>query len=192
MPEETMPERNMKQKLSTTSYAILGLLTFDTMSGYDVLKLVEQSIGHFWSPAKSQVYSELRRLAGAGLATEEVVEQDPRPNKRVYAITEEGREALVRWLTEGPFEADHVRSPFTVRLFFGHLIDRSSVIEQVEELRRNAQRSLAQLRKTESDIKDNDDLLFPYLTLKSGLVHIEAQVRWADEALEALRKGMDA
>ena len=77
-----MPERTMEQKLSTTSYAILGLLTFDTMSGYDVLKLVEQSIGHFWSPAKSQVYSELRRLAGAGLATEEVVAQEPRPNKR--------------------------------------------------------------------------------------------------------------
>jgi len=187
-----MPERTMEQKLGTTSYAILGLLTFDSMSGYDVLKLVEESIGHFWTPAKSQVYSELRRLAHAGFATEEMVQQEPRPNKRVYAITDEGREALVRWLTEGPFEADHVRSPFTVRLFFGHLIERSSVIEQVEELRRNAQHVVAELRKTEADIKDNDELLFPYLTLKSGLAYSEAQVRWADEALEALRKGRDA
>ena len=98
----------------------------------------------------------------------------------------------MEWLTEGPFEADHVRSPFTVRLFFGHLVDRSSVIEQVEELRRNAQRTLVQLRKTEAEIKDDDEVFFPYLTLKSGLAHMEAQIRWADEALEALRKKENA
>jgi PadR family transcriptional regulator AphA len=182
----------MDEKLGTTSYAILGLLTFGAKSGYDVLKLVEQSIGHFWSPAKSQVYTDLRRLARAGLATEEMVEQEQRPNKRSYAITDKGRETLVEWLTEGPFEPDHVRSPFTVRLFFGHLVGRSSVIAQVEESRRNAERSLAELRATEADIKDNEDLFFPYLTLKSGLVHCEAQIRWADEALDALRKREDA
>ena len=182
----------MEEKLSTTSYAILGLLTFDAMSGYDVLKLVEKSIGLFWSPAKSHVYSDLRRLAAAGLAAEQVVEQEPRPNKRIYAITDKGREALVQWLNEGPFEPDHVRSPFTVRLFFGHLVDRSSVIAQIEELRRNAESSLAGLRATEADIKDKDELFFPYLTLKSGLSHCEAQIRWADEALEALREKENA
>jgi DNA-binding PadR family transcriptional regulator len=182
----------MDEKLGTTSYAILGLLTFGAMSGYDVLKLVEQSIGHFLSPAKSQVYTDLRRLARAGLATEEMVEQEQRPNKRIYSITDKGREALVRWLNEGPFEPDHVRSPFTVRLFFGHLVDRSSVIAQIEELRRNAERTLAELRATEADIKDNPKLFFPYLTLKSGLVQCEAQIRWADEALDDLREREDA
>jgi DNA-binding PadR family transcriptional regulator len=162
------------------------------MSGYDVLKLVEQSIGHFLSPAKSQVYTDLRRLARAGLATEEMVEQEQRPNKRIYSITDKGREALVRWLNEGPFEPDHVRSPFTVRLFFGNLVDRSSVIAQIEELRRNAERTHAELRATEADIKDNPELFFPYLTLKSGLVQCEAQIRWADEALDDLREREDA
>ena len=182
----------MDEKLGTTSYAILGLLTFGAMSGYDVLKLVERSIGHFLSPAKSQVYADLRRLARAGFATEELVEQDQRPNKRIFAITDEGHQALVRWLGEGPFEPDHVRSPFTVRLFFGHLIDRSSVIEQVEELRRNTERSLAELRATESEIKDDEGLFYPYLTLKAGLMHCETEMRWADQTLEALRKREDA
>jgi hypothetical protein len=79
-----------------------------------------------------------------------------------------------------------------VRLFFGHLVDRSSVIAQIEELRRNAERSLAELRATEADIKDNPELFFPYLTLKSGLVHHEAQIRWADQALDDLREREDA
>jgi PadR family transcriptional regulator AphA len=56
----------MASKLSMTSYGVLGLLTFGAMSGYDLTKQAERSIGYFWTPAKSQVYSELRRLAEMG------------------------------------------------------------------------------------------------------------------------------
>jgi len=182
----------MAEKLGTTSYAVLGLLTFGPMSGYDVLKLAEQSIAHFWSPAKSHVYTELRRLARLGLATEERVQQESRPNKRVYAITDEGREVLELWLTEGPSEPDHVRSAFTVRMFFGNLASRSSIIARVEEQRRNAERTLAELRAAETEIKDDDSLFFPYLTLKAGLAYSEAEIRWADETLVALREREDA
>jgi PadR family transcriptional regulator, regulatory protein AphA len=187
-----MPERPMEEKLGTTSYAVLGLLTFGPMSGYELLKLAEQSIAHFWSPARSHVYTELRRLARLGLATEQLVQQEQRPNKRVYAITEEGRRVLELWLTEGPYEPDQVRSSFTVRMFFGNLVARSSIVAHVEELRRNAERTLEELRATETKIKDDESLFFPYLTLKSGLAHCEAEIRWADEALEALREREDA
>lgn len=182
----------MAGRLSTTSYAILGLLTFREMSGYDVLKLVERSIGHFWSPAKSHVYTELRRLSQLGLAAEREVRQEQRPDKRLYALTDDGRAALERWLNEGPYEPDQVRSPFTVRLFFGGLVARSVIIAQVEELRRDAEQSLAELRATEADIKDKDELFFPYLTLKAGLAHNEAEIRWANETLEVLRERVNA
>jgi PadR family transcriptional regulator AphA len=177
----------MAERLGTTSYAVLGLLTFGPKSGYDVLKLAEQSIAHFWSPAKSHVYTELKRLARLGLATEERVEQESRPNKRVYAITDEGRETLELWLTEGADESDHVRSSFTVRMFFGNLASRSSIIARVEEQRRNAERTLEELKATEARIKDDEARFFPYLTLKAGLAHNEAEIRWADETLDALR-----
>ncbi|MGH2699971.1 MAG: PadR family transcriptional regulator [Actinomycetota bacterium] len=182
----------MPEKLSTTSYAILGLLTFGEMSGYDVLKLVERSIGHFWSPAKSHVYTELRRLARLGLASERRVHQEQRPNKRLYALTDEGRRSLKRWLTEGPFEPDQVRSPFTVRLFFGNLVPKESVVARIEELRRNAEQKLAGLRATEAKIEHDEDRFFPYLTLKAGLAHSEAEIRWANEALDALKEREDA
>ncbi|CAN5545098.1 PadR family transcriptional regulator [soil metagenome] len=182
----------MEEKLSTTSYAVLGLLTFRPMSGYDVLKLAERSVGHFWSPAKSHVYTELRRLARLGLVTEQVVEQEQRPNKRVYAITEEGRRILELWLTDGPYEPDQVRSSFTVRMFFGHLAPRSSAVAQIEALRRDVAETLEELKATEAEIKDNEALFFPYLTLRSGLAACEAEIRWADEALEALRQREDA
>ncbi|MGH9169144.1 MAG: PadR family transcriptional regulator, partial [Acidimicrobiia bacterium] len=70
--------------LPTTSFAVLGLLTFGEHSGYELHQLVEQSIGFFLTPAKSQIYAELRRLVSLGYAVEREVEQDRRPDKRVY------------------------------------------------------------------------------------------------------------
>jgi DNA-binding PadR family transcriptional regulator len=173
--------------LSTTSYAVLGLLTFaDGMSGYDVLKLAEQSIGHFWAPAKSHVYSELRRLATDGYATERRVEQSSRPNKRIYSITPEGRAALERWLTEAPMVPAPVKSIVTLKVFFGHLIPAPALTAQIRDVRRRTEEHLAELRVIEDQIKDDEALLYPYLTLKAGLAHVQADIDWTDEVLAEL------
>lgn len=178
----------MNDELSPTSYAVLGMLTFGASSGYDLLKFVEKSIGHFWSPAKSHVYSELKRLASKGLATEETVEQDSRPHKRVFALTEEGERALKKWLAESEVEPDQVKSLFTLRVFFGHLVPTDVLITQVETVRERAQSALDELIETEKQIKDEPRLFFPYLTLKAGLAHLRAEIDWADDALAALRR----
>src|SRR5207244_12352068 len=78
--------------LPAPTYAILGLLTWGEMSGYDLGKLIEGSIAHFFfKPAKSQIYAELRRLVGEGFATEREVAQDSRPDKRLYAVAPQAR-----------------------------------------------------------------------------------------------------
>jgi DNA-binding PadR family transcriptional regulator len=70
--------------LPTTSYAVLGLLTFAPTSGYDLAIAADRSIANFWPISKSQVYSELRRLEKLGLVRSREVEQDKRPDKRVF------------------------------------------------------------------------------------------------------------
>src|SRR5687768_3931891 len=93
--------------LPTTSYVILGLLTFREMSGYDLKQLINKSITHFyWSPAKSQIYGELRRLESHGLVTMREVPQTLRPDKRLYRITPQGTEAMMRWLEHSGVEPD--------------------------------------------------------------------------------------
>lgn len=170
--------------MSTTSYAVLGLLTFGEGSGYDVLKRAETSVGYFWAPAKSHVYTELRRLAAAGLATEAHVEQEQRPDKRVYDLTDEGRAALRVWLEETPPEPEQFKSPFLLRLFFGALADRSTLLALVEDMRSDAVRRLEELRAIEAQIAGDDAYFYPNLTLRSGLLHGEATVRWCDEVIE--------
>ncbi len=74
--------------LTATEAALLGLLRKGPMSGYDLRKDVERSIGYFWAPAKTQIYSTLPRLVEAGFATQQRVVQSARPDKTIYELTE--------------------------------------------------------------------------------------------------------
>ncbi len=177
--------------LSTTSFAVLGLLTFGEMSGYDVLKLAEASIGHFWAPAKSHVYAELKRLERAGLASARKVDQEGRPNKTLYKITSGGEQALRTWLLEADAPIEQPKSVFTLKLFFGALIPHHVLVEQVEDMKKRCEAMLQDLLVTEKKIKDNDALFYAYLTLKAGLAHARAAMAWADEVLQLLDKRHD-
>lgn len=175
-------------RLSTTSFAVLGLLTFGEMSGYDVLKLAEASIGHFWAPAKSHVYSELKRLAAAGLASARTVEQDARPTKNVYAITPEGEVALHDWLASDEMVEEQYRSVFLLKVFFGHLVPEEAILPQLEEIRASAEATLKELEATEEQISDDPNTFYPYLTLRAGLAYNRAAITWAEEALTMIER----
>jgi PadR family transcriptional regulator, regulatory protein AphA len=179
-------------RVPTTTYAILGMLTFGEMSGYTLAKFVERSVGYFWSPARSQIYTELRRLVSLGYAREREIAQQDRPDKRLYRITPRGERALRLWLNDPQVEPDTFKSPFLLKVFFGGLVDRETLLAQVKESRRQAQETLRELKVLEQQIKDQESLFYPYLTLKSGLAHHAATVRWADEAIKDLEAREDA
>jgi DNA-binding PadR family transcriptional regulator len=172
--------------LPTTSYAILGLLTFEEMSGYDLTKLVNQSVGFFLTPAKSQIYAELRRLESVGYVTEREVEQRGRPDKRLYRITSAGERALRDWLETSALESAEIKSPFLVKVFFGNHMRSASLLAQVREMRARDAEQLARLREIERMIKDREEMFFPYLTLRCGLASVKAMLRWEDEVIREL------
>ena len=85
--------------LTTTSYAILGLLAVKPWSSYELTQQMDRSLGHLWPRAASKLYQEPKKLVGAGLArpADETTGRRPRT---VYHITPKGRRALARWLDE--------------------------------------------------------------------------------------------
>src|SRR6478736_174107 len=97
-----MTVRTSNRTLTTTDAAILGVLSWGPMSGYDVKKTVDSSVGYVWGPAKSAIYAVLPRLVEDGLATARKVAQSQRPDKVVYRITKAGREALRSWIEDTP------------------------------------------------------------------------------------------
>ena len=184
-----MTNSTTDKELPATSYAILGLISFGEMSGYDVKRSADRSIGHFfWSPASSQIYAELRRLRSLGYVREREVQQERRPDKRLYRITRDGEQALQRWLERSDVAPDMSKSPFLLKLFFGRLTPVETLIPQLEERRRQAQESLAQFEEIERHIADREDNFFPYLTLKCGIAHARANLQWAEDTLQELNK----
>lgn len=172
--------------LPSSTYAILGLLTFGEMSGYDLSKLVDRTVGHFFSPAKSQIYSDLRRLMGHGYATERRVEQQDRPNKRLYKITPKGERALRTWLERPDDEPTTVKMPFLLKLFFSAHLSRESLVAQVQEQQRQAREDREQLRQLEREMAGKDEMFYPYLVLQFGLAYTRSRLRWLQDVLRQI------
>src|SRR5918999_5504170 len=104
-----------------SKYAILGMLSIEPMSGYDIKKEVETSISNFWTESYGQIYPVLRKLIGEKLVTKTVESEAGKPDRHVYALTAQGRKELRRWLREG-FAPKIQRNEFLLKLFFGEEI----------------------------------------------------------------------
>ena len=184
-----MARATESKEIPTNSYVVLGLLSFREMSGYELKGFADNSIRFFfWSPAKSQIYSELRRLTSLGYVNERKVRQETRPDKRLYKITAKGREALRQWMSRSQVEPDILKSPLLLNLFLGEQIPVESLISQVEEYKKGIKDNLTGFEAIEEQIQDNDSFFYPLLTLKAGIVSVKARLGWADEVLRILRR----
>jgi PadR family transcriptional regulator AphA len=118
-------------KLTPTSYLILGSVALlSRATPYDMKQLVGFSIGYFWSFPHSQLYSEPARLAEMGLL-EETREKGGR-HRRVYSVTEAGREALDLWLADARGDPPELRDPGILKLFFGNFGSKEAILRLAE------------------------------------------------------------
>lgn len=98
-------------------FALLALLSVDPMTGYDLHKRFDSSVGHVWYAPDSQIYPELRKMEADGVVTAREVPWGTKGTKREYSITEEGREALRDWMNQTlPYarfrDAMHLKSAY--------------------------------------------------------------------------------
>ena len=85
------------------TYGVLGLLEYwGPMSGYDLKRLFDHVLAPMWGAVHSQIYHELRRMSTLGWVEMERVEQEARPDRKVYQITQKGLEALRAWQDQAP------------------------------------------------------------------------------------------
>ncbi|MCC7054486.1 MAG: PadR family transcriptional regulator [Gemmatimonadaceae bacterium] len=98
-------------------YAVLGFLSISPYSGYDLKRFFNASVRHFWSADQAAIYRTLAELEGEELVVYERVEQQTRPDRKVYHITPAGVRALDAWLTQ-PAPSQVRREPLLLKLFF--------------------------------------------------------------------------
>ncbi len=111
----------------------LGVLSAADCTGYEIKKVFEDSFRHFFRASYGSIYPALAELERAGLVAGRAVEQDRRPDKRVYRITADGRDALRRALAAE--EPRHVvRSEFLVLMYFAHLLPADRLAQVVDRM----------------------------------------------------------
>lgn len=126
--------------LTTTSFAILGLLAIQPWSTYELAQLMRRSLHFVWPRAESNLYAEPKRLVDAGLATAEVVWNGDR-KRTVYSITQEGSAALRGWLGEEP-PSQRLESEPALRLLYGNLGSREDLLAAIARIAADAEEAI--------------------------------------------------
>jgi DNA-binding PadR family transcriptional regulator len=175
-------------RLPATSWAVLGMLSFEQeLSGYDIKKWADWSLKLFyWSPSFSQIYGELKRLERHGYVTSRTVMQDEVRGKRVYAITDSGREAARRWARDAAVEPPVLKHGVLLRVWLGHLTEPERLREIVAEHRDNSERRRAEAAVDVEAAHEETAWAYPELALKWAERYHEAERDLADKMLADL------
>ncbi|MBM0740646.1 PadR family transcriptional regulator [Phormidium sp. CLA17] len=175
------------------AHAILALLLESPFTGYDLTKTFAGSIGSFWKATHQQIYRELAKLEAQAWVTVETIPQAGRPDKKLYSITNLGRQKFVAWANQ-PCDVSAVKEELLVKVFAGVIVGAKPICQEIQHHRQLHAATLANYRQIEQQFFANCDRLsseqtFPYLTLRRGIRYEIDWIEWCDEALECLRKG---
>jgi len=173
-------------------YAILGFLSYKPFSGYDLKKVFDNSVRHFWYADQSQIYRTLARLTEQGWAEVEVFEQTDRPDRKVYSITPAGREELRGWLV-GPFPTDAPHSAPLIQVFFAGQLTDQEILEKFKQAAELFRAILDRYNQVPSQISEHVEMVdsrretyFWMLTLELGIKTMQAQLEWAENVIRVI------
>lgn len=174
--------------------AILVLLTERPMTGYELAKTFDTSIGFFWRADHQQIYRELTRLRDRGHIQGREVVQSGKPNKLIYTLTPDGRAALRQWAAR-PSRAASIKDDLLVRLYALDSVDidplRADLMARQAYHRDRFSRFERILKKRFPEGTAPPADLGKLLTLRLGLRYERAVVEWCDEALNTLPADTD-
>jgi DNA-binding PadR family transcriptional regulator len=176
--------------ISRTDAAILGMLTIEPMSGYDMKKFCEQSLAHFWHENYGNLYPRLKRLQAGGLIRGRRQRRARGPQAIVYSLAPAGRSRFRRWLRQKP-EPERVRSELLLKIFFGAQAEPAGCAamirdhRQQQEALRDRYASIERMLREELADTERPDVPFWLMTLRRGQILTDARLRWCRES-EAL------
>lgn len=161
--------------LNATQGSLLGFLHEGPLTGWDLIRRVENGLSRFWNVTSSHVYRELRVLEDRGL----IEAGDPGVRDRVpFSITGAGRKEFRRWIRRQP-GPEQIRFPLLVTLWFGHHLEPSRLAAFVEDTRQEHARRL-ELYESLAGQLDGDE---PYrdAVIAFGVAYEQAVIDWLDE-----------
>jgi len=173
------------------AHAILAVLVDCPNSGYDLAKQFDGSVGFFWAASHQQIYRELSKLEKQGWLSSEIIPQEGRPDKKLYYITEAGKQELQAWIAQ-PCEPAAIKDDLLVKTFAGYIASPKIILDELQQHRQAHLEKLSTYKTLEQRYFQNLQMLslaekFHYLTLLKGISYETDWVAWCDRAIEILR-----
>lgn len=174
-------------------HGILGFLTYGEMSGYDLAKAFGSSLDFFWHAQNSHIYLELKNLERSGYIAGTLVQQQEKPNKRVYHLTDAGRQEFFRWLGEKDSDLSReIKSSFLMKVFFSGNVPPAQSIAMLKGFTADCEAYLEKLSKTPESIRWYGQSVEPYqalyweMTADFGNGYMELCIAWARRCIARL------
>ena len=197
-----------------TRFALLGLLSWKPMSGYDIKKLIDMGLSHFWNENYGQIYPTLDQLVNDGLAKKSVDRGSGKRKRHVYRITPRGKAAFHEWLGL-PTAAPVVRNELQLKFFLSSRLPAKDSLRIIKEYRSQQQEVLKEYRESETALRkaiesgvypaEVEEILTGHekkqsakqkakqcnmflLSLRHGILAVEARIVWCDEVITNLTR----
>jgi DNA-binding PadR family transcriptional regulator len=181
----------MKTSPSTLEHAILGMLSFQPRSGYDVRRSFLTNL-RYYSDSPGTIYPALRRLEARGWiepAPAGPAGQESR-SRRPFTLTPAGRQELIKWLEQPIAEGDiaqRLSELFLRFTYMGANVPRATTLAFLRDLEAKLLARAAEQRRRYDEVRK---VALPthtgVLSMLLGVETTEAQARWAREGLETL------
>ena len=177
------------------AHAILGWLQKEPMSGYDLKKHFDQGAGYLWPVDQMQIYRTLDRLVEQGNVSVHEQIQHNRPNRKVYTVTNAGREELRHWLTS-PQGLPALRDPLLIQLFFAAPLSNAEIMDLLEHQHTEHSKLLAYYQEKvlfslDAPVRTRGEIsreqMLRRQVLEYSLRREQTYLEWLEQAIEAVQ-----
>ncbi|GKX29273.1 transcriptional regulator [Vallitalea longa] len=170
-------------------HGLLGLLHYGSMSGYELDKFFKSSLNFFWQANRSQIYRELNKMEDEGWLTSKIVFQTEKPNKKLYTITDEGKNEFEKWLTiDCVDDALFTRNPLLLKTFFAGERGDDDNIRMLEDFKERCEKELMNIQQAcRSRCEKNKDEIYWSITADYGEYYYDMCINWAKNSINKLK-----
>ncbi|MEN8904629.1 MAG: PadR family transcriptional regulator [Clostridiales bacterium] len=174
-----------------TRYAVLGVLSIMSGSGYDIKKFCDKTIKHFWNENFGHIYPVLSKLEKDEFIKIKDINSDNNRNKKIYEITDKGKNEFKKWLLE-PVDFKPPRSELLLKISFGNQMGKSKILYILENTRKKYIEKIEIYKLLEKPyLKDEaakkDKQYYYWLSsLRYGIILTEAKIKWCNETINNL------
>jgi len=177
-------------RCNKTAYAILGLISKQPASGYDIKKKLNKMSKWYWSESNAQLYPILKRMEAQGCLTSTLDCTSGARQRRIYQITKQGLEKLTTWLRQPVAPPTH-RDEFFLKLNLGQHLNQTQLLKHLQDFQKRIEQELHDIQQIQQHVatahRDRADYQYLMLSYEYAQSVWQAKANWCKKSLKQIQ-----